>query len=263
MIFPSLSSFRVQPLSSRHAYEGWRTLPTDKINLKYLCNDYECCYFCFFAIFLSRYIDVFSLSFVAEDYGEYLTASVIIGDAASLMWRLLGLFYEYDSKSSQLVWVKKYVHERHTPTGCPIYDFFMGTILYPRIGNVDVKMIAEARWSWITLAITTYSCAVKQYENLGYVSPQMALMVLAHWLYSNATVKGESCITPAWDMLYEKFGWTLNFWNIAGVPYLYCFQSYYVLKNQSRLDEQQSRRSICNAFPIYWSLYAYGYESLY
>ena len=66
-----------------------------------------------------------------------------------------------------------------------------------------------------------------------------------------------------YDMLYEKFGWTLNFWNIAGVPYLYCFQLYYVLKNQSRLDEQQSRRSICNAFPIYWSLYAYGYESLY
>ena len=61
----------------------------------------------------------------------------------------------------------------------------------------------------------------------------------------------------------EKFGWTLNFWNIAGVPYLYCFQLCYVLKNQSRLDEQQSRRSICNAFPIYWSLYAYGYESLY
>ena len=201
MIFPSLSSFRVQPLSSRHAYEGWRTLPTDKINLKYLCNDYECCYFCLFAIFLSRYIDIFSLSFVAENYGEYLTASVIIGDAASLMWRLLGLFYEYDPKSSQLVWVKKYVHERHTPTGCPIYDFFMGTILYPRIGNVDFKMIAEARWSWITLAVTTYSCAVKQYENLGYVSPQMALMVLAHWLYSNATVKGERCITPIWDMI--------------------------------------------------------------
>ena len=110
--------------------------------------------------------------------------SVIIGDATSLMWWLLGLFYEYDPKSSQLVWVKKYVHERHTPTGCPIYDFFMGTILYPRIGNVDFKMIAEARWSWITLAITTYSCAVKQYENLGYVSPQMALMVLAHWLYT-------------------------------------------------------------------------------
>ena len=64
-------------------------------------------------------------------------------------------------------------------------------------------------------------------------------------------------------MLYEKFGWTLNFWNIAGVPYLYRFQLYYVLKNQSRLDEQQSRRSICNAFPIYWSLYAHGYECLY
>ena len=75
MIFSSLSSFRVQPLSSRHAYEGWRTLPTDKINLKCLRNDYECHYFCLFAMFLSRYIYIFSLSFVAENYGEYLTTS--------------------------------------------------------------------------------------------------------------------------------------------------------------------------------------------
>jgi delta24(24(1))-sterol reductase len=45
-------------------------------------------------------------------------------------------------------------------------------------------MVAEARWSWITLAITTFSCAVKQYETLGYISPEMGFMVLAHWYYS-------------------------------------------------------------------------------
>ena len=219
--------------------EGLPTAP-DSIKLKYLCNGYECYYFCLFAVFLVHYLDIFPLGYIAENYGEYLTASVIIGDVTSLMWWLIGLFFEYDPKSGSLVWINSYEHERHTPTGYPIYDFFMGTILYPRIGNVDIKMVAEARWSWITLAITTYSCAVKQYETLGYVSPQMAMMVLAHWLYSNATVKGEHYITPTWDMFYEKFGWMLNFWNIAGVPYLYCFQSYYVLKNQSRIDEQQN-----------------------
>ena len=101
-------------------------------------------------------------------------------------------------------------------TGIVIYDFFMGTVLYPRIGEVDIKMIAECRWSWLTLMILTMSCAMKQYENLGYVSREMGVMLVAHWLYSNATVKGEHYIPCTWDMFHEKFGWMLNFWNITG-----------------------------------------------
>ena len=48
----------------------------------------------------------------------------------------------------------------------------------------------------------------------------MATMMLAHWLYSNATVKGEHYIVGTWDMFHEKYGFMLNFWNIAGVPFM-------------------------------------------
>jgi protein-S-isoprenylcysteine O-methyltransferase Ste14 len=61
----------------------------------------------------------------------------------------------------------------------------------------------------------------------------MGFMLLAHWLYSNATAKGEHCVPCTWDMFHENFGWMLNFWNICGVPFLYCFQSLYILKNQT------------------------------
>ena len=30
----------------------------------------------------------------------------------------------------------------------------------------------------------------------------------------------------------------LNFWNITGVPFLYCFQSLYITKNQDAIDQQ-------------------------
>jgi delta24(24(1))-sterol reductase len=30
----------------------------------------------------------------------------------------------------------------------------------------------------------------------------------------------------------------LNFWNITGVPFLYCFQSFYILKNQAAITAQ-------------------------
>ena len=59
----------------------------------------------------------------------------------------------------------------------------------------------------------------------------MGFMILAHGLYTNACMKGEECIPTTWDIFYEKFGWMLIFWNYVGVPFVYCFQSFYILKN--------------------------------
>lgn len=38
-------------------------------------------------------------------------------------------------------------------------------------------------------------------------------------------------------MFHEKFGWMLCFWNLAGVPFLYCFQSLYILSNDPQLPQ--------------------------
>jgi delta24(24(1))-sterol reductase len=152
--------------------------------------------------------------------GQYITAAIIVADVSSIMWYVYGLLSSSEEEKKEL-------------SGSMIYDFFMGSILYPRIGIVDIKMVAECRWSWLTLMLLTLSCAVKEYENNGYLSNSMIIMLLAHWLYSNATAKGEHFIPSTWDMFREKFGWMLNFWNVAGVPYMYCFQSFYILKNNN------------------------------
>jgi delta24(24(1))-sterol reductase len=187
--------------------------------LKYLCNGYLCYYFCIAGCFVVHYFGIFPITHMADNYGEYLVASMIIANVTTVYWYFYGIIMTPNEARSGIV----------------IYDFFMGTILYPRLGIVDIKMVAECRWSWLTLFILTLSCAVKQYEQLGYVSREMGVMVVAHWLYSNATVKGEHCIPCTWDMFHERFGWMLNFWNITGVPFLYCFQSYYILKNQESI----------------------------
>lgn len=56
---------------------------------------------------------------------------------------------------------------------------FMGAVLNPRIGPVDVKMFAEVRIPWVLLFLISVSGACKQYEKLGYVTPNSAFMVLA------------------------------------------------------------------------------------
>lgn len=204
--------------------EGLPTAPKG-IRLKYLCNGYSCYYFCIIGVFAMHYVGFFPLTYLVDNYGEVLMASMIIGDVTSLFWYIYGLLFadEYNGRAAL--------------TGNVIYDFFMGSILYPRIGIVDIKMVAECRWSWFTLFLITLSCAAKQYETTGTVSPNMWLMLTAHWLYSNATAKGEHCIPPTWDMFHENFGWMLNFWNVCGVPFLYAFQSLYILKNQESISE--------------------------
>lgn len=115
-------------------------------------------------------------------------------------------------------------------SGNLIYDIFMGASLNPRLftspafklyrkrwEGIDLKMFAEVRVPWVLLFMLAVSGAVKQYEDLGYVTANVAFMVLATGLYINACAKGEQMIPQTWDMFHEKFGFMLIFWNMAGV----------------------------------------------
>lgn len=41
------------------------------------------------------------------------------------------------------------------------------------------------------LFLLTLSAALKQREELGYISNSMIIMIVAHFLYANACMKGE------------------------------------------------------------------------
>jgi len=156
------------------------------------------------------------LASLPDMLGQLMTTAVVFSDILSVLLYVSAFALNLTFRMS----------------GDPIYDFFMGAILHPRLGRFDLKFWAEIRISWFILFGITASCAIKQYATLHFVSPSMLFMVLAHFLYANACAKGEHYVPPTWDIFYEKFGWMLCFWNFAGVPFLYCAQSVYIL-NQS------------------------------
>jgi len=84
------------------------------------------------------------------------------------------------------------------------------------------------RIPWVLLFMISVSGACQQYEQYGYVTPNMAFMVLATGLYLNACAKGEECIPQTWDMFHEKWGFMVIFWNFAGVPFTYCYSIVYM-----------------------------------
>lgn len=230
VIFAYVAFFVAQVVLAAIVPGKWMDgLPTKEgKKLKYLCNGYLCYYICLWGLLVVDFFDydfskklslacfskgafldclpvtygwgkgIYPLTHIYDNFGEYLFVSTVIGDLTSVGWYVYGIMTPQPDAESQ--------------TGNVVYDFFMGSVLYPRFGIVDIKMIAECRWSWLTLLMITLSSAVHQMTNIdgsrdfNKISWSMWIMLFAHWLYSNATVKGEHYIPGTWDMFHEKFG---------------------------------------------------------
>lgn len=190
-------------------------LPVPSLNYKtlmYKCNALGCLYSTLIIAAALHVSGVFRLTQIIEHFGEYMTVSMIAGFAVSFATYFHAVF----------------THTTHRMSGNFMYDFFMGAALNPRIGPIDLKMWAEVRIPWILLFLISVSGACQQYEQYGYVTPNMAFMVLATGLYINACAKGEECIPQTWDMFHEKWGFMVIFWNFAGVPFTYCYSIVYM-----------------------------------
>ena len=133
---------------------------------------------------------------------------------------------------------------RPTATYFP-HDFVMGRYLNPRIGSVDLKMVAEVRVSWLLLFALDASAALVLREKVGYVTYRMWVVLLIHGLYTNACMKGEESIPYTWDIFHERWGWMLIYWNLAGVAFAYTFNGRF-LSERDDLDDLQPA--------VFWAL---------
>ncbi|KAL8807074.1 MAG: hypothetical protein Q9182_000907 [Xanthomendoza sp. 2 TL-2023] len=154
-----------------------------------------------------HYTDLFKLYTILDEFGPIMSVAIISGFAISLIAYFSAL---YRGATIRM-------------TGQPVYDFFMGAELNPRMfGLLDFKMFSEVRIPWYMLFLVSAAAAARQYDQFGYVTGEISFLVMAHFLYANACAKGEECITTTWDMYHEKWGFLLIFWNFAGVPLTYC-----------------------------------------
>jgi delta24(24(1))-sterol reductase len=181
----------------------------------YRCNGVESWYATLAVAALLHVTGILRLSALADNLGPMLSVAVLFANGLAIAVYLVTLAAGRQTRM----------------TGNLTYDLFMGAILNPRVGRVDLKFFAETRISWILLFMLTLSAAAKHHEVHGSVSGPLLFMVVAHGLYTNAVMKGEECIPTTWDIFHEKWGWMLIFWNLVGVPWVYSFNAYYLLVN--------------------------------
>eukprot|EP00550_Attheya_septentrionalis_P008653 CAMPEP_0198294298 /NCGR_PEP_ID=MMETSP1449-20131203/21658_1 /TAXON_ID=420275 /ORGANISM="Attheya septentrionalis, Strain CCMP2084" /LENGTH=506 /DNA_ID=CAMNT_0043994207 /DNA_START=253 /DNA_END=1773 /DNA_ORIENTATION=- len=205
--------------------------------LDYLCNGVATWYFDIVILCVLHYTGILRLTEIMDNIGPIMTVAILWGIFVTVAIYVWGI-------------VTKTTHRM---SGNTFYDLFMGAILNPRIGNLDLKIWSEIRIPWKLLFLITASAAMKEhdiyteqaieegldttYSLLGGLlevpicrtSAPLLFMFLAHILYVNACMKGEECIPTTWDIFYEKWGYMLIFWNFAGVPFSYCYSSIYIL----------------------------------
>jgi len=144
-------------------------LPVPSLNYKtlmYNCNALGCVYTTIVVAGLLHHFQIFRLTEIIDNFGSLMTVSMIFGLGVSL-----GVYFLTVATGNQI-----------RMSGNFIYDMFMGAILNPRIGSVDLKMWLEVRIPWMLLFLIAVSGGIKQYETYGYISPVSEDASLAFWL---------------------------------------------------------------------------------
>ncbi|KAL7541714.1 hypothetical protein ACHAWF_007002 [Thalassiosira exigua] len=233
--------------------------------LEYLCNGVATWYVDLILAAVLHKSGWFPITTVVDEIGPIMTVAMLWGIIVTIGTYVVG----------------RVLGRTHRMSGSIPYDLFMGAVLNPRIGNVDLKMWSEIRIPWKILFFVSLSAAVKDHEIntardlqtgvvpevwsfLGGViemneiktSAPLLFMLLAHCLYVNACMKGEECIPTTWDIFYEKWGFMLIFWNLAGVPFSYCYSTLYLL-NRSIANDPVRHSKIYTASLFFLLLTAY------
>lgn len=151
--------------------------------MKYYCSGVWSFYVTVIALSALHFSGVFPLYTILDEFGPIMSVAIISGWLVSIVAYFSAL----------------YRGAQHRMTGYPIYDFFMGAELNPRMfGILDFKMFFEVRMPWYILFLVSCAAAARQYEQFGYVSGEVGFLVMAHFLYANACSKGEECIVNTW-----------------------------------------------------------------
>jgi len=118
---------------------------------------------------------------------------------------------------------------RERSTGNAIYDFFMGTVLNPRVGLFDFKFFFESRMgmaSWGALAVIL---PWAQWEQTGAISTAMAVVSACQVWYVTDFFVFESNLLSMLDIVYENFGFMLAFGCVVWIPFTFALQQQFLL----------------------------------
>ncbi|KAG5843447.1 hypothetical protein ANANG_G00151040 [Anguilla anguilla] len=121
-------------------------------------------------------------------------------------------------------------------TGNPLYDFFMGRELNPRIGRFDLKYFCELRPGLMGWVVINLAMLMKEVELRGSPSFAMLLVNVFQLLYVMDALWNEEAVLTTMDIVHDGFGFMLVFGDMAWVPFTYSLQAIFLVIHPQSLS---------------------------
>ncbi|KAF3706636.1 Delta(14)-sterol reductase [Channa argus] len=126
-------------------------------------------------------------------------------------------------------WVPSYALALGGNTGNPLYDFFIGRELNPRVGNFDLKYFCELRPGLIGWVVINFGMLMKEVELRGSPSLAMILVNSFQLVYVADALWNEEAVLTTMDIVHDGFGFMLVFGDLAWVPFTYSLQAAFLV----------------------------------
>src|SRR5579871_1639160 len=216
-----LGWFLFQALLQIYAPGKWveGTELADGTRLKYRMNGWFSWWFTWVCLAAGVLTGIISPTLLFDQFGPLLTVVNIFSFGLSIYLYIVG----------------KRRPDAGRVTGNPVYDYFMGTSLNPRIGNFDWKLFCEARPGLIGWVVINVSILFKQYQVHHTVTTAMILVTAFQWFYIADYYYNEEAILTTWDIKHENFGWMLCWGDLVWVPFTYTLQAFYLMNRMTPL----------------------------
>ena len=122
-----------------------------------------------------------------------------------------------------------------TFTGNPLFDYFQGVELHPRMLGVDLKQLCNCRLSMTGWSLLVVSFAAKQHELYGRVSWGMWIAVILQVAYLFKFFVWEAGYFASLDITHDRFGYYICWGVLCWVPVLYTLGTFYLVGHPSDL----------------------------
>lgn len=187
----------------------------------YRANGPACFAITLLAYFLCAYpLNLFSPSILFDQLGPLLGALNVSALGLCLFLYFKGIFKPSSSDSGV--------------TGNPIFDYYWGTELYPRIFGWDVKQFTNCRFGMMLWPILLLSYAAKQHELFG-LSDSMTIAVLLQLFYVGKFFFWETGYLRSLDIMHDRAGFMICWGCLVWVPCIYTSATLYLVYHPNHL----------------------------
>jgi 7-dehydrocholesterol reductase len=117
----------------------------------------------------------------------------------------------------------------------PIFDYYWGTELYPRILGSDVKMFVNCRFAMMGWPLIVLSFAAKQHELYGVISDSMMVAVALQMFYVAKFFWWETGYLRSLDIMHDRAGFYLCWGCMVWLPSIYTSSTLYLVGHPNHL----------------------------